>query len=418
MKQVETLLAEQQPEVDRRQRRTASASPASGQNAALAFVHAQATGRARRERESAARAGRARATARLGRSATPSLRARAAADPRARHRHRLHASGSRTAAATATTRWCAARNQLLAMAAPSRCSTACAPTASRTRRSSARHRPRQGERARASPSPTSTRRCRPRSARPTSTTSSIAAACSASSCRPTRRTACSPTTCSTWNVRNSSRRAWCRSRRSPRRAGSPARRSSIRYNGYPAMRITGDAGARLQHRRGDGRDGAAGAAAAAGLRLRVDRPVAARRRSPARRPRLLLALSMLVVFLCLAALYESWSIPFAVHAGGAARRPRRGAGAKLRGLSNDVYFKVGLITIIGLSAKNAILIIEFAKDLRRAGQGADRGDAARPRASALPADPDDLARLHPRRAAAGRSPPAPAPASQRASAPA
>jgi multidrug efflux pump subunit AcrB len=48
----------------------------------------------------------------------------------------------------------------------------------------------------------------------------------------------------------------------------------------------------------------------------------------------------------------------------------------LRGMPNDVYFKVGLITIIGLSAKNAILIIEFAKDLQAAGQGPDRGHAA------------------------------------------
>ena len=74
---------------------------------------------------------------------------------------------------------------------------------------------------------------------------------------------------------------------------------------------------------------------------------------------------------------------------------------RLRGMPNDVFFKVGLITVIGLSAKNAILIIEFAKDLVAAGQGRDRGDAAGG-APALPSDPDDLDRLHPRRAAAGR----------------
>jgi len=78
---------------------------------------------------------------------------------------------------------------------------------------------------------------------------------------------------------------------------------------------------------------------------------------------MLLGLSLLVVFLCLAALYESWSIPTAV----LLVVPLGVLGAvlavTLRGMPNDVFFKVGLITIIGLSAKNAILIIEFAKTL-------------------------------------------------------
>ncbi|WP_337008124.1 efflux RND transporter permease subunit [Pantoea sp. AS142] len=77
----------------------------------------------------------------------------------------------------------------------------------------------------------------------------------------------------------------------------------------------------------------------------------------------LYAISLIVVFLCLAALYESWSIPFAVML----VVPLGVVGAliftTLRGLSNDVYFVVGLLTTIGLSAKNAILIVEFAKDL-------------------------------------------------------
>jgi multidrug efflux pump len=83
---------------------------------------------------------------------------------------------------------------------------------------------------------------------------------------------------------------------------------------------------------------------------------------------LLYAVSLLVVFLCLAALYESWSIPFSV----LLAVPVGVLGALLAawifGQSNDVYFKVGLLTTIGLTAKNAILIVEFAKDLHDEGR--------------------------------------------------
>jgi multidrug efflux pump len=77
----------------------------------------------------------------------------------------------------------------------------------------------------------------------------------------------------------------------------------------------------------------------------------------------LLVISAIVVFLCLAALYESWSIPFSVMLVVPLGVFGAVMAAGLRGMENDVYFKVGLLTTIGLSAKNAILIVEFAKDL-------------------------------------------------------
>ncbi|XAZ22719.1 efflux RND transporter permease subunit [Sinorhizobium sp. B11] len=84
---------------------------------------------------------------------------------------------------------------------------------------------------------------------------------------------------------------------------------------------------------------------------------------------MLYAISVLVVFLCLAALYESWSIPFSVIMAVPVGVLGALAAATLFGQANDVYFKVGLLTTIGLAAKNAILIVEFAKDRTETGMG-------------------------------------------------
>ena len=132
----------------------------------------------------------------------------------------------------------------------------------------------------------------------------------------------------------------------------------------------------------------------------------------------LYALSLLVVFLCLAALYESWSVPFAVML----VVPLGVLGAVLaatgRGLSNDVYFQVGLLATIGLSSKNAILIVEFAKaQMEQEGKELIDGDAGGGAHAAAP-DPDDLARLRSSACCRWRSPPAPARAARTPSAPA
>lgn len=83
---------------------------------------------------------------------------------------------------------------------------------------------------------------------------------------------------------------------------------------------------------------------------------------------LLYALSLLIVFLCLAALYESWSIPFSVMLVVPLGILGAVIAATMRGLENDVYFQVGLLTTVGVSARNAILIVEFAKDLQAQGK--------------------------------------------------
>ena len=82
----------------------------------------------------------------------------------------------------------------------------------------------------------------------------------------------------------------------------------------------------------------------------------------------LYALSMIVIFLCLAALYESWSIPFSVMLVIPLGLVGAALAVALRGLENDVYFQVGLLTTMGLSAKNAILIVEFAEQAEKQGK--------------------------------------------------
>lgn len=84
---------------------------------------------------------------------------------------------------------------------------------------------------------------------------------------------------------------------------------------------------------------------------------------------MLYAISLLVVFLCLAALYESWSIPLSVILVVPLGVLGALLAATMRGMPNDVYFKVGLLTTVGLATKNAILIIEYAKDLQGMGKG-------------------------------------------------
>ncbi|MCK7414199.1 multidrug efflux RND transporter permease subunit [Enterobacter cloacae] len=140
-----------------------------------------------------------------------------------------------------------------------------------------------------------------------------------------------------------------------------------RYQGYPAIRITGSAasgessGTAMKIVETLAKElpaGIAGDWAGSSLQEKA---------SESQLPGLIV-LSILVVFMVLAALYESWSIPFAVMLVVPLGLIGAVAAVSIAGMTNDVFFKVGLITLIGLSAKNAILIVEFARQLQREGQ--------------------------------------------------
>ncbi|HRP27363.1 MAG TPA: efflux RND transporter permease subunit [Burkholderiaceae bacterium] len=140
----------------------------------------------------------------------------------------------------------------------------------------------------------------------------------------------------------------------------------IRYNGYPTMRIAGDAAPGFSTGEAMNEMEALAARLPPGFAFEWT-GLSREERLSGSTAMILLAFSMLAVFLCLAALYESWSIPFAVLLAVPLGVLGAVLAANMRGLPNDIFFKVGLITVIGLSAKNAILIIEFAKDLHAEG---------------------------------------------------
>lgn len=146
-----------------------------------------------------------------------------------------------------------------------------------------------------------------------------------------------------------------------------------RYNGVPAMEIQGAAAP--GYSTGDAMQAMIELATKlpAGIGIEWTGVSYQERLSGGQAP-LLYALSLLVVFLCLAALYESWSVPAAVMLVVPLGILGAVVAALTQGLANDIYFQVGLLTTVGLAAKNAILIVEFA--IERQQQGLDLPQAA------------------------------------------
>lgn len=142
----------------------------------------------------------------------------------------------------------------------------------------------------------------------------------------------------------------------------------VRYQGLPAVRISGAAAPGTSSGQAMAEMERLAAQLPPGFAVAWTGQSLQERESAAQAP-MLMALSMLVVFLVLAALYESWSIPLSVMLVVPLGLIGAVAAVLLRGLPNDVFFKVGMITVIGLSAKNAILIVAFAKQLHEQGKG-------------------------------------------------
>lgn len=142
----------------------------------------------------------------------------------------------------------------------------------------------------------------------------------------------------------------------------------VRYNGYPAVRLSGAAAPGASSGDAMAEMERLAAKLPAGIGYEWTGQSLQEKESGSQAPALY-ALSLLAVFLVLAALYESWSIPAAVILVVPLGVLGALLGVTLRAMPDDVYFKVGLIAVVGLSAKNAILIIEFAKDLQAQGKG-------------------------------------------------